>query len=356
MYYNETLQTYIFICVFVYFYVLGIQTIKITELNSREKIIITGVINIIIFTTLTLTIGLRDISVGSDTENYKNIYKYIHEENTKNIFQDILFTYLTKLLRYLDNEYLYFTIVCLIFNFQIILLFKKLKINYIIGFSLFIFSFFYFTLTTNIIRNSLAIPFGIIAVNYMLDNKIKKSLVIFAIAILLHKSMIIYLTGATITKTLKGKSINSILLTILILLCFFYKNIEYLLYSYLENLTQLTDINSIYLVEDNKFDYKIGFRLDFLILNFLAIIITYLIRQKINDKLVTFIITLSVITIFSLPFPYSDRTFLLVWVFIPILLTQLIEQIKENNKIRGIIIYNLISVTLIFITFILNKK
>ncbi|MCP9769392.1 EpsG family protein [Lacihabitans sp. LS3-19] len=295
-----------------------------------------------------LFLGLRDSSIGTDSENYKYMYNLAVEGYKYEYFDNIefLFFILLKITSYFGSYKLFFFSVHLIFLSTFLFFLSKVSYQFALTFILFLSFFFYYNLSINIIRNSLSIPFWLLGIFYLNLNKLKKGLSLFLISFLFHKTAIFIFLSYILIKFI---SFNKLVLIWIITSVFSFFQKDLLLY--LLDFTPLSEYLELvqyvkYINYKEEFDYVIGFRLDFWLINFVMIVYIYINRfigRK--TKWDSLFVTLSILSVFSYQFPYSDRTSLFSWFLIPIIIsiTELnVDKSKYSNiKILKFLILSL---------------
>lgn len=327
-----------------FFFVVFLTIRKSQRLNSN-------LVNILLLIWIPFSIiffGFRDSEIGTDSENYKYMYNLAVKGSSYDYFEGIeyLFYFLLKIVSVFDSYKVFFVVAHLIFVITLLYFLIKFNPHFTIIFILFYSLFFYYNLSINIIRNSLSIPFWLLGLWYLDKNNSKKGVFFFMISFLFHKTAIFIYLSYLLTKLV---NFNKLVLLWLIFSLFSALNKDLLLFilelspfnEYLE-VIQYTK----YIEFKDSFNYKIGFRLDFWIINFLMI--SYIIFKRKKGSMVfwdNLFVTLSILSIFSYQFPYSDRTSLFSWFLFPLILSsrELDSTMNEysNAKMLRILIFAL---------------
>lgn len=294
--------------------------------------------------------GIRDLSVGTDTNGYiYNVFKIAQGNN--NIFDFFKIVYQW----YMIKDYLYliltfiFSKITFISSFQLLLFIYELLIvfpmyyalknftndNKKISFGLLLIYLSLYNLSLNMVRQSIAIAFFLysFSVFFKREDKWKiKSIISLLIAFLFHETVLFTIPLFFIFNIIKNDKIQPktksfiTILTVLgsIFLLLFYKNIIILLsqlglfskgniylnkygdtfdFNYLGTLLNLTLIFSIVIskktIQNNKLEYKFGFFLSVLnlIISFLGFFIQY--AGRLSYYLMFLLITMYLSNIYS---------------------------------------------------------
>lgn len=299
-------------------------------------------------TVIFFMIGLRPETIGTDTINYSIYYEYVSKTafipETKFEF---FFHWLIQLCSYFSFSFSNFLSVIALLNFTLIaILTKKLDelAHYKIGYyrllflllsSLFL-SPFFFSMTTNVIRQGIAIlALGILYLSFSYRTSFISLLLFGLIALCFHKTSIIVLglvpllllPYSTVFKTSLFLSLSYISgLTIKMINVF--------------SATTGIDIYSHLIMYGAKNGYNSGVRYDFALFTvILGLGFDCLNRYLVpNENRATFNQLLKIYWIFSLPFfilgfgAYSDRFLLTGWFFISVLSCFLVGSLMKKYR------------------------
>ena len=162
--------------------------------------------------------GFRDISIGTDSINYMNIYNGTKEfySTTLNSYiesspdtVETLFLVYNYLCSKIFTEYQFYLITCyiiIIIPVYIIAMSKRTELNPV--FSMMIFYFVFYNESLNLMRQYMSIIFAFMAIVYLSDDKVKKSLIFSLIAIGIHNSSILILIIYPIYRMLNKYSLR----------------------------------------------------------------------------------------------------------------------------------------------------
>lgn len=343
-----------------YYLLLGITVIYFIYILNKKEQNNPLVYNIILVFWLPFSIyflGLRNSDIGTDSENYRSMYEMVvNGEGNDTIDIEYLFYFLMKLTSPFEDYHIFFLSIHLIFVSGL-LYFLRLNFEYfVIAFIAYMATFFYYNLSINIVRNSLAIPFWMLAIYYLNLSKNIKGLFFITVSILFHKTSFFILFAYFLTKIL---SINKLLILWgIVSFCSLIGHdiiITLIEFSPLGDYLQLLKYSQ-YIDNKDLIDYTIGFRLDFWFIN--ALFIAYLFLTKsLNEEnvWVKLFIVMSILAVFAYQFPYSDRTCLFAWFLIPFIFIQ--RAFKPDRSIE-ISIFNVVSFCIIIsaLSFILLSR
>ncbi|MFV0165371.1 EpsG family protein [Empedobacter falsenii] len=286
-----------------------------------------------------LIFAIRPVLPYSDTAVY--LYKY--EYNLKSL-DDILqggkdifffvYSYISKII--IDDKTVYLFSVALAYLGPLIFALKKFKHPFLL-FSLFTLTFSFENLGINIIRQGIGLSFFTLGI-VLFFNKLKNSYIYFLLAVLFHISLVIPVGIFLIFRRVKNIYLSAVVLLICSVLSI--SNINVI--GFVENIPIISEIfkerNQNY--SEVVANYKVGFRPDFFIYNYLFIIFGYFtyIKFKFLDidyknkyllVLNTYIVLSSV---FFLMFTqsFSDRYGVLSWYLVPFLFLPYIQQTKSR--------------------------
>lgn len=288
--------------------------------------------------------GSRDTSIGIDTINYYNFF-FLPATQISNFFElfkysdvDYLFGLIIALTAWTNNYSVYLFTVAIIFNVSLYKFVRKFTNYSKDGSGLFLFltiasGFTFVNLELNIVRNGLAIGFILLALHNILEHQLRKSLLLFGVAYLFHRTTIIPF--------------------VLILVIYYFKNLPlkyfYILYvaaiglslsglgfHSVDFLASLGSDDLANLSFAGETDYKIGFRPDFVAYNtlFLALFLIFSKGNSFRDKfLIKYYIATSAIFFLNFYIPYSDRFGVYSWIAIPLLLYNTINERYPLQKL-----------------------
>ena len=274
---------------------------------------------IIYLVTLLIIAGFRDQSVGTDTINY--LEHYSHVLNGLSLRTEPLWTYLIKVIVYFGGD---FQTLLLVSSFLTLLpifyvIYKKSPYPLL---SIFLYvSLYYYFYSFNIIRQCIAMSFGLLSISQLIDRKKISSLLFLILAFLFHYSSIILLPAFVFIHFFKSN-----------------KNIFYYLtlaLSFISGLffgSNLLDFAQKYIYSDYIIDYQLnllGNSIYLLIVNTVFVFVTIIIKEK--DKwfhlFYMYVILLNLLS--RIPFGNRFSMFYGICsiIFIPLLL--------KNNRLKN---------------------
>lgn len=304
------------------------------------KIIYIPLLSLFVLATCYLA-SIKEIGMYSDFYQYRYLYNEInnfsHIFNLKGDYLFYFFFYILKSLKLSFQEAIF--VLLLIYNTCIIFALKNFsKNNYIILFFIIISLFFYYSMSLNILRQGIGFGFFILGFSYY--NKYKKLAYLFLIfGILSHISYLILLLLIITSKYIK--KIKYVIAIFIISTFISILNIN--IFSYLP-IQMEGRVNMA--AEDYIEHYRTGFRFDFYVFNLFFLLVglyinKYIIEDKENYRLILYSYILST-SFFILCFmiPFSDRFGLLSWIFIPLIISPILEKnLKVNHNIQILLTY-----------------
>ncbi len=144
-----------------------------------------------LFLLLILLSGLRSDMVGTDTGGYLRTFQYFDIHFLENSAKDFGFYYLMGLVRsFTDNKTIFLFVTSLFTLIPLFYFIKKTSLN--VPFSLFLYVVLgFYTQSFNVIRQSIAISFILLAVYYLSNRSLTKSVISFFIATQFHLSALL---------------------------------------------------------------------------------------------------------------------------------------------------------------------
>jgi hypothetical protein len=300
--------------------------------------------------------AFEPIEIYSDKWNYENIFNatisgkeyYIKSEGGFQLYNKFigLFT---------NSVFLYFLITAFLYLWGSLKFINKVfeNSNRYIVFILMIASLGFYSYGTNTIRQGLALSVFLLAFSELKLNF--KTILIYILAILLHKSLIILVVFSVILNFYNRKD-NFVLFWILFLI------ISILFGSAFVNtfgdLIMDSDQRMISYLNDTFENYKSGFRIDFLIYSTLPILFGIFVKRKgfedeFYNKLLSLYILVNAIWLLVITLPFTDRFAYLSWFLMPFIfmypMSKKIIFRNQNYWIAGILLF-LATISLIITT------
>lgn len=307
-------------------------------------------------------IGLRDTSVGVDTNNYYNFFWL--KDVSLDFGGEFLFTLLILIIKYFDLSFGYFlfiiSCISIIFNFLALRKINSLyKSNLFICFFSSLSFFFFISMNTNIIRQGVSLSLLLFAYSLWVEKNNKNKILFFiALSLFFHSTSIIPIILFLISILFSKIKFNP---TIILILAYFVSIfLSYSKFSLL-NISPLIlevlggDRRESYFM-DKETNYSIGFKPQFVIFNTFFLILALYIKERLNDSfikneynlLISYYIISSIIFFMAFQLPFSDRWGLFSWITIPFLVMPLFYSPFLKN---GIKLHYIIMLIFIFIGF-----
>lgn len=317
---NQYVLLYAFMAITALFFIKG----------SASKT--TNVIFVVFFSVLWLFLfGLRDYEVGSDTFTYINSFSDFSKYKNYFNYQDFkdfgYYLFLLIISKFTSSE----RVFIFIFDLLIIipLAFSFIKIDTKKAFFLFFLfcSFFFFkSIGINIMRQGVSISFFLLGLVYFMQSKRIYYIPLFFIAFSFHASIFLPIFIYILSKRIKSPKLPLILYLTSILLSVL--NFDFnLLLSNIPLLSFLFEDRLLGYFNSSTSDYQTGFRLSFVLFNTIFAFVGYYfhrlnVENRFKNYNTIFYTYLFLSANFFLMFniPYSDRSGLLSWIFIPFLL------------------------------------
>lgn len=192
--------------------------------------------------------GLRDVSVGTDVKVYvesmfknalsfNNLMNYINANNEYTENGYLAFTYLIS--RFTNNIHIFLFIIQLVIMIPTYIAFYYRRDKAPMWLSMIVYFGLYYNYTLNLVRQSMAMAFIFLSYIFFSNKKYIKTLLLFFIALMLHKSaflaiptyLILYLYAMKKISKRKKFVIIAISLIITFLITIFYEKIATFLYN-----------------------------------------------------------------------------------------------------------------------------
>lgn len=312
---------------------------------------------IVYVTFLILFAGSRHNTLGTDTGNY---YSFFFIPSTHVDFfgvfsllkTDLLFEVLLTLTAWTGNYNVFLLLVAFVLNVSLYLFVRKFTEYSLKGSSLLLFltiacSFSFLSLELNIIRNALSIGFVLLSLNYAIEEKYRKCLLLLLIAFLFHRTAII-LTIVIITLFFSKKiHLKYFIAFYLMVIALSFAGFGFHTFSFLASFGN-EDLQSLSYSGETL--YKIGFRIDFVAYNtfFLILFLKFSdIKSIKNTFLLKYYILTSAIFFLNFYIPFSDRFGLFSWLVIPLLLYNVVSEKFPNKRLY-------VSTVILFLFYTLN--
>ena len=313
-------------------------------------------LNYILLVLIAIYFALEPIEIYSDKWNYQNIFNANIFDNEYYIKAEGGFQWYNKFIgQFTDSVFLYFLITAFLYLWGSLKFINKVfeNSNRYIVFILMIASLGFYSYGTNTIRQGLALSVFLVAFSELKLNY--KTILIYVLAILLHKSIIILVVFSIVLNFYNRKD-NFMLFWIVFLI------ISILFGSAFVNtfgdLITDSDQRMMSYLNDTFDNYKSGFRVDFLIYSTLPILFGILVKRKgfedpFYNKLLSLYILVNAIWLLVITLPFTDRFAYLSWFLMPFIfmypMSKKIIFKNQNFWIAGVITF-LATISLIITT------
>lgn len=213
---------------------VAVYNSHITEAMPHRKD--SGIFMIIAMVIMALLVAMRSVNVGNDTAEYIRIFSEINSNSDYASITrfEVGYVFLNRLVGKFTSNAQGVFVVCAVIQYTIFIWFiKKHSKNYAL--TLMLFFFFIFGNTLNIVRQSLAMAFVLVAFDRTLDKKTLGAIFWIIIAFLFHKSAIIMLLIVFLPYVKFDKFLVVIILFACVLMAFtdlMYKICQIILPSY----------------------------------------------------------------------------------------------------------------------------
>lgn len=342
----------------IYFLILGVFSFFYFTSSPKKNFILIYIISLF----FVVYFGTRSEEIGSDTQSYKWVYtRYIETSDNlpdyinKHSEKSFIFT---RLVYFTVKEFGFNTFLILValmeigmFLLGIYYLKKVLKENekfndIILLVLLYGMSFFFININVNIILNGLAIFTFLLSFISYLNKKYFISILFLIASLDFHISIAIPFLAILIVNYSKNIDIKYFyaLFIIGIFISFFEINL-------------FGDYSILFdNISDNKFDsyinfdeteYRIGFRLDFVVFNAIFLIPSLLYKNKSIELISKYFCITSFVFFISSQLIYNDRIGLYSWMAIPMILYLFVEEKKTSfYKVMTYVLYLSINLVL----------
>src|SRR5690625_4776305 len=336
------------------FYVSILYSIAydLTGFKFKQKNI-ENYIAILLVLSIAFIVGLRDISVGTDTNNYYRFW-WLSSANIADKKDFLMYLWMMAI-RYFTGNYQYFLLLnSLLFSFLFLLSTIKISKNTGTNILFIIFAyysmFFMRSIEINIVRQGLALASLLLSYQYLVSER-KRASILYAIAsIFFHYTSIIPIVLFYCMSLTKRLSMNFFMVLYLVFLTLAFMGLGLKDFApYLSYLLEGDRRISYLYTESTK--YRIGFRIDFALFNSFFLLIFLFINKAIKDpnyeELLIYYILSSCVFFLSFQIPYSDRMGLFSWFVIPLLFSPLLRN-SFNKKYKSVAVMVLFSIFLFF--------
>lgn len=287
--------------------------------------------------SVTLLIGLRSSSVGTDTINYFYVWQGFWETSGS----DFLLYSIMSILKYITNSFqFYLFFVAAIFYSVNYFSLRKISSYFYTNtlFLLFIFLSLFVSLSTsiNVVRQGLSLSFFILALTYLHPFKRTFFLTFLLVAISFHYTTIIPVALLGVVLYFKNIPLRAYLFayfSIVLLSAFGFSLLDFS--GPIKELLASTQDKRLSYLEGKDRGYQTGFRLDFVIYNTFFLGLAILINKKLKDifhnELLKLYCLCSIVFFMAFAINYSDRIGLFSWFLItPLLAPAMAKRFDEK--------------------------
>ena len=359
--------------IYIFMFIISLFFICLGLYNKKNKILRFIFISIGLLIPCVLA-GLRDITLGSDTKGYvielynlaKNYDSFIEYFNKCSIvynINDFLYILVTFFSAKIFNNFnvFLFIIECLVIIPIFIALKYNKKSNINIVFGMYIFFMFFFNVSFNMLRQSIALSFSILGLT-LLEKKQKKYLpwLFLAIAVGFHVTALIMIFSYLIYYFLKNKKISfriKIIIEIIIALLSIIFVLDYTTLINFLSEVHVYEHGIVYLDKYAKLDFSfIDTALYFFILMMIVLNRKDIEKNYGNYKFYKFITIESLIILQLGSFiQYAERvSFYLIYPVIFNILPLLVSKDYKYNKINKLLLISIFAVYWILVFGILG--
>jgi hypothetical protein len=162
------------------------------NINTDEKVNFLFLFSII--AVISIFVGYRDLSIGTDTAQYFSVYTYFRADYYGyQTNYELLYESLIRGAKLLELNFFQFQTLVVFFILLIIFLaIKNLTKDYIFIYLIIIVSPSLFSLLVNIQRQGLAVAFFLLSFSYYINCRIKLAILILLLSALSHKSVVLF--------------------------------------------------------------------------------------------------------------------------------------------------------------------
>ena len=291
-----------------------------------------------IIVALSFQLGFRDPSFGADFQGYLNFYLEIAQYQHPLKPGEYGFFFLSLLGNWAGISANCFFAILSLFQFLLtFLMFKKLstilfvsniqqKTFLYVALATTIFSPFFWSGLTNVIRHALAVPFVVLSLCYFLNSQYAKSLLLLTLATMFHRTSIVFGFIGIIFLKSGSFSWKVFLLAIIFYVTKFTDNFMMIL----EGFTKIP-VYSLVMEYGRGSGYKAGFRFDFLLFTLFPLFFAYFLKHMLRiaskkqetDTFAGLTALLSLYASLVTPFllfgyaAYSNRWLFTAWALLP---------------------------------------
>ncbi|MCA4806985.1 EpsG family protein [Myroides odoratimimus] len=347
----KSLYAFTFFISFLYSLTLDISN-TVTKLTFKSSNVIVSIV-LIIYCFL---VGLRDLTIGSDTLSYFGIWQNVNnfEFEGEYVFGALMFV-----LKNSGFSFSFFLfIIVLMFSVYVYKSFKLLGYTFGINPFLLLFSFisffFFESITINVIRQGLALSFLLYSWTLYVTHSRKKYYIFYLfLAVLTHTTSIIPIVLFILISKF-GHKVQIRYYLILYILGVFLAVINYGVLNIAPFLQDVMgDSRRVsYFTDDNDL-YTVGFKPQFVVFNTLFLLVGYFLTKRCILEnwyiiLLKYFIVSSFIFFMWFQIPYSDRIGLYCWIVIPMLLAPFFNYKKDRFKLTTLVCVSLLVIYLFF--------
>jgi hypothetical protein len=327
---SEYLLTIIFAIYTPIFFLVFLSLLDYSKYYLKYKT--ERILLILYILSLSLIFSLRPLALGMDTQNYFDLYFYQYSTPDFKLSSELLFHLLARVSQIMGGFEVFLFLISFISMYSLYYFSRRVlegdkfhSISFILFFMISGISFI--PMQINTLKVGLAISIMLVGLHYLLKNKMKFFYLISIIAFLIHNSIIVMIVSGVLVHYIKSP-----------LRVYFSGYLIVIALSYFQvikiyNIQFLGDF-LLYYQGYYAGNYKVGFRLDFVLYNTIWLLFAYVFQKKLNitDFWLKIYIVLSCIFFLSFEMPYSDRIGMFSWVVAPIMLATSFNVLKNPYK------------------------
>lgn len=308
-----------------------ITTINLFCYKHKSKLLF-----IVSFLILVLYSGYRDISVGTDTVNYSRHFELVSSGVV--LPHELLWYVVNKLVYFFGGSFQTVLIVSSILVLTPVFYTSYMKSPYPLLSLFFFITLYYYFYSFNIIRQSIAMSFGLLAFFYINEQKPIKSYATFIISLLFHYSSIIILPALILYNRITINKTSQYLSYILLIFSFFVglflgKELLIILQKFLySDYTIETEFNLL------------GTSLYLFILNIIYVVISFIVKR--DNKWFVLFFFFVLISNLTIRIPFANRFVFYYGISQIVFFPMIINNNRLNNKYKIVLFLILVCYSL----------
>lgn len=305
---------------------------------------------------LAILVGFREFNVGTDTGNYYRTWLY--DQDILGVQSDFVFYYIMAFVRELFGSYqVFLLVIASIFyavNYKALKNYSKyFEVNIFFIFFIFISLFFSLSTSINIVRQGLSLSFLFLGLSFFMHKNRTATVLCSALAVGFHITAIIPVMFFLLIHKFKIIRTRYYIVLFFIGIFISYLNFSILnISSVFEAILSGADDRRISYLDPSDVGYDIGFRLDFVLFNFIFLMFFLWIRNKLRfnyayEFLLKYYCLSSFLFFMTFQINFSDRFGLFSWFAIVPLLAPAFSQ-GFDKKVSILILLMVFSLYIYF--------